>query len=216
MELQTRPIQSMKEDEVLKVVEIFEFVWDLRAGDFRNSRELGYRQFLHADGWDSNDNPIAERIMIKDIKCAKERQRRYLMELRKRMGELGIKSKEDDNGITLLKRVNNVVKQLKDGYDNVRRHYNAFERVVNPTAQPLISSFTDPCAMDEDEIESSSAYQKCIIHSLDEAQKLGYRRYRDYCYKEIMTPGGFGSRAWVPKFEISSFIYSLAPKDDEF
>jgi len=216
LELQKRSIQSMKEDEVFTVVEIFENAWDLRACDFRNSRELGYRQFLHKDNYDSNNNPIAERIDLMAVKGIKEKHRRYLLDLKRRMGELGIKSKEDDNGITLLKRVNNVVKQLKDGYDNIRRHYNAFERVVNPTAQPLISSFTDPCAMDEDEIESSSAYQKCIIHSLDETQKRGYRRYRDYCYEEIKTPDGYGTRAWVPKFEISSFIYSLAPKDDEF
>ena len=215
LELQKRSIQSMNEDEVCKVVEIFEKAWDLRTGDFRNSRELGYRQFLHKENWDEHNNPMAERIDLMAVKGIKEKQRRYLLDLRNRMGELGIKSKEDDNGITLLKRVNNVVKQLKDGYDNVRRHYNAFERVVNPTAQPLISSFADPCAMDEDEIESCSPYQKCIIHCLDETQKRGYRRYRDYCYEEIKTAAGHGTRAWKPKFEISSFIYSLAPKDDE-
>src|SRR6056300_1231716 len=82
LELQKRSIQSMNEDEVCKVVEIFEKAWDLRTGDFRNSRELGYRQFLHKENWDEHNNPMAERIDLMAVKGIKENQRRYLLDLR--------------------------------------------------------------------------------------------------------------------------------------
>jgi hypothetical protein len=216
LELEKRSIESMNVEQIIGTLEIFENAWDLRRSCHRNARELGYRQFIHKDHWDHNGEPLISKIDIRAIKGIKDRQRRYLLNLRTRMGVLNIKNKPDEDGITLLKRINSVGKQLKDGFDNVRRHWNAFERVVNPTAEPLISCFSDPLAMDEDEVEKCSPYQKCIIHSLEEAHRQGLRRYHDSCYEEIRSPSGYGTRAWKPKFEIIQFVYSLAPKDDEF
>tara|TARA_B100000405_G_scaffold43049_1_gene28617 strand:+ start:457 stop:2409 length:1953 start_codon:yes stop_codon:yes gene_type:complete len=215
LELEKRSIDEMNVEEICKVVEIFEDAWDLRRCDHRDARELGYRQFIHPDFWDSS-GPIAERIDIRAIKAIKDKQRRYLINLRGRMGVLGIKSKQNEDGFTLLKRVNNVGKQLKDGFENVRRHWNVFERTVNPTAEPLVTKFSDPLAMDDEEIEKCTPYQKSIIHSLDEAHRRGFRRYRDHCYEEIKSPFGYGTRAWRPKYEILAFVHSLAPKDEEF
>ena len=147
LELEKRTIESMNSEQCINVLEIFENAWDLRRSCHRNARELGYRQFIHREHWDANGEPLVSKIDIKAIKAIKEKQRRYLLNLRARMTVLGIKNKPDEDGVTLLKRVNNVGKQLKDGFDNVRRHWNAFERVVNPTAEPLISSFSDPLAM---------------------------------------------------------------------
>ena len=45
-ELQKQSIQSMNEDALRNIVVNFENYWDLRTEDFRNARELGYRQFM--------------------------------------------------------------------------------------------------------------------------------------------------------------------------
>ena len=45
-QLQKEHIQSMKEEHVYTTVDRFEEAWSLKTNDFRNARELGYRQFI--------------------------------------------------------------------------------------------------------------------------------------------------------------------------
>jgi hypothetical protein len=211
-ELHKQSIQSMNEKSVRGIVESLEQCWDLKTEDYRHARELGYRQFIHRDNFDTYGNPDPNRIDIKAIKVIREKQRRYIVDLKNRIRELNIGGSDDT---TLTSRVNNVLKQLSDGYENVRRHYTAYERVTNPTVQPLLSSASDPSTIDEDAIDECSPYQKSILYTLDELYKNMYRRYKDQCCEEIKTEMGHGTRAWTPKFTIKSFIRNIAPKDDQ-
>lgn len=216
-ELHRQTIQSMNEKQIINLIESFEKLWDLRSGDYRNARELGYRQFIHEDNWDDNGNPRPEKIDILAIKGIKEKQRRFLLDMKFHMAANNIGNTDiDGDGVTLIRRVYNILKQVKDGYDNIRRHYQSFERVVNPTALPQLSVTSDPSTMDDDEIESSTPFQKCLIYVLDEIYKAGYRRYKGQCCEEIKTIEGHRTRAWKPKFSIETFVYSLAQKDDDF
>jgi hypothetical protein len=215
-ELQKQSIQSMNEEAITNIVDNFENYWDLRTDDYRNARELGYRQFIHADNYDENNNPIAGKIDILAIKGIREKQRRFLIDLKNRVKELNLHKKQTDDGITLTERIYSVLKQLKDGYENIRRHYTAYERVVNPTAVPQTSSTSDPSTMCDDDVESATPFQKCLIFVLDELYKAGYRRYKGHCCEEIKTIEGFRTRAWRQKMTIEDFVYSLAQKDDDF
>ena len=215
-ELQKQSIQSMNEEAITNIVDNFENYWDLRTDDYRNARELGYRQFIHADNYDENNNPIAGKIDILAIKGIREKQRRFLIDLKNRVKELRLHKKQTDDGITLTERIYSVLKQLKDGYENIRRHYTAYERVVNPTAVPQTSSTSDPSTMCDDDVESATPFQKCLIFVLDELYKAGYRRYKGHCCEEIKTIEGFRTRAWRQKMTIEDFVYSLAQKDDDF
>ena len=215
-ELQKQSIQSMNEEAITNIVDNFENYWDLRTDEYRNARELGYRQFIHADNYDENNNPIAGKIDILAIKGIREKQRRFLIDLKNRVKELSLHKKQTDDGITLTERIYSVLKQLKDGYENIRRHYTAYERVVNPTAVPQTSSTSDPSTMCDDDVESATPFQKCLIFVLDELYKAGYRRYKGHCCEEIKTIEGFRTRAWRQKMTIEDFVYSLAQKDDDF
>ena len=215
-ELQKQSIQSMNEEAITNIVDNFENYWDLRTDDYRNARELGYRQFIHADNYDENNNPIAGKIDILAIKGIREKQRRFLIDLKNRVKELNLHKKQTDDGITLTERIYSVLKQLKDGYENIRRHYTAYERVVNPTAVPQTSSTSDPSTMCDDDVESATPFQKCLIFVLDELYKAGYRRYKGHCCEEIKTIEGFRTRAWRQKMTIEDFVYSPAQKDDDF
>ena len=215
-ELQKQSIQSMNEETITKLVDNFEIYWDLRTEDYRNARELGYRQFIHADNYDENNNPIAAKIDILAIKGIREKQRRFLIDLKNRVKEMNLHKKQTEDGIGLTDRIYGVLKQLKDGYENIRRHYTAYERVVNPTAVPQTSSTSDPSTMCDDDVESATPFQKCLIFVLDELYKAGYRRYKGFCCEEIKTIDGYRTRAWRQKMPIEDFVYSLAQKDDDF
>lgn len=215
-ELQKQSIQSMNEETITKLVDNFEIYWDLRTEDYRNARELGYRQFIHVDNYDENNNPIAAKIDILAIKGIREKQRRFLIDLKNRVKEMNLHKKQTDDGIGLTDRIYGVLKQLKDGYENIRRHYTAYERVVNPTAVPQTSSTSDPSTMCDDDVESATPFQKCLIFVLDELYKAGYRRYKGFCCEEIKTIDGYRTRAWRQKMPIEDFVYSLAQKDDDF
>ncbi|AET43574.1 hypothetical protein MPWG_00085 [Micromonas pusilla virus PL1] len=216
-ELHKQQIRSMNLEQIYRTVDSLEFRWDLRTGDYRNARELGYRQFIHPDNFSLEGNPDPSRIDILAIKDIKNRHRRFLSDLKNYIREIKIHKKEsDDIEVPIIKRVNNIFKQVNDGYENIRRHYTSFERVVNPTAMPQIVTSADPSTMDEDEIESATPFQKCLLYTLDQTYKSGYRRYKGFCCEEIKTIEGFRTRAWNPKFTIEDFVHSLSQKDDDF
>ena len=48
-ELHKEQIQSMNQEHIVKLIDTIEFRWDLKSDDFRNARELGYRQYIHPD-----------------------------------------------------------------------------------------------------------------------------------------------------------------------
>jgi hypothetical protein len=216
-ELQKQHIQSMKEEQVKDIIDRFEHAWSLKTNDFRNARELGYRQFIHPDNFDEYGNPRANEIDMLAIKTIRDKQRTYLVNLKNHARDIKIHKQEpNDDGNTVVRRINNILKQLCDGYDNIRRHYMSFERVDNPTVLPQFSKIGDPSTMDDEEVENSSPYQKCLLYSLDQTHKAGYRRYKGQCCEEIKTIEGHRTRAWQPKFSIEQFVYSLSQKDDDF
>ena len=154
-ELQKRDIQSMKvESEFEKIIRTFENLWNLRTEDFKMARELGYRQYIHAANFDEKGNPMVSKIDILAIKGIREKQRKYLVDIKNQIKEVNLDKKENEDGVNLITRVHNILKQVKDGYDNVRRHYNAYERVVNPTAIAQASSTSDPSTMCEEDTET--------------------------------------------------------------
>jgi hypothetical protein len=216
-ELQKQHIQSMKEDQVLETIDKFEHAWSLKSNEFRKARELGYWQFVHPDNFDDYGNPNVNDIDLLAIKGIRDKQMTYLTNLKNHVRDLKIHKQEpNDDGITVMKRINNIKKQVDDGYHNIRRHYMSFERVDNPTVQPQFSVLGDPTTLDAEEVENSTPFQKCLLYSLDQTYKAGYRRYKGQCCEEIKTIEGHRTRAWRPKFTIEQFVYSLAQKDDNF
>jgi hypothetical protein len=216
-ELQKQHIQSMKEDQVLETIDKFEHAWSLKSNDFRKARELGYWQFVHPDNFDDYGNPNVNDIDLLAIKGIRDKQMTYLTNLKNHVRDLKIHKQEpNDDGITVMKRINNIKRQVDDGYHNIRRHYMSFERVDNPTVQPQFSVLGDPTTLDAEEVENSTPFQKCLLYSLDQTYKAGYRRYKGQCCEEIKTIEGHRTRAWQTKFTIEQFVYSLAQKDDNF
>ena len=142
-ELLKMDIQSMNEDLINKTTASYEKYWSLTSEDFTTARNLGYRQFVHRDYWE-NGNPNPSKIDILAIKGVREKQREYLVNLKNHAKNLNLHKKRNDDGYTVVDRIHNILKQVKDGYDNIRRHYMSYERVVNKTAEPQVRSIFDP------------------------------------------------------------------------
>lgn len=219
-ELQKQNIHSMNEEQVLGCIEAFEFRWYLHntEGHFpamERATKLGYSQFIHPDNFNEQGIPKPEQVDIMAIRGIKNRMITFLIELNNHV-QANMKSYEYNDDVTITKRINNIIMQIEDGFENIRRHQISFERVIAPTALPQISVYTDPSSMDEEEIEKSSPYQKCLMVSLKEAYKAGYRRYKGHCCEEIKTVDGFRTRAWNPIFTIEEFVYSIPKKESNF
>lgn len=216
-ELIKQNVESMNETQIEEAICEYQKNWDITVGDYRAIRELGYRQFLHTDNLDSEGNPQPERIDILAVKGIKDRQKSFLIALRNQAKKLNILRKEpNDDGETIGNKINKCFRHVADGYDNIRRHYIAYERIVSPTALPQDSCLKDPSTIDDEAVAESSPYQKCLIYCLDEAYKSGFHRYKGFCCEQIKTVEGYRTRAWKPKFSIEQFVYSLAQKDDDF
>src|SRR5210317_1075185 len=174
IELQKEHIQSMKEEQVLDVINKFEQAWSLKSNDFRNARKLGYRQFVHPDNFDEYGNPNPNQIDLLAIRGIRDKQQTYLTNLKNHVRDLKIHKKEiNDDGITTVTRINNVKKQVEDGFHNIRRHYMSFERVDNSTVVPQFSALGDPSTLDGEGVENSTPFQKCLLYSLDQTYKAG-------------------------------------------
>jgi hypothetical protein len=86
--LQKQTIQSMNEETITNIIETFEKMWNLRTEDFKCARELGYRQYVHIDNFDAEGNPNVSSIDILAIKGIREKQRRFLVDLKGQIKKL--------------------------------------------------------------------------------------------------------------------------------
>ena len=219
-ELQKRDIQSMNEEGILECIEEFEFKWYLHSKDgyspcMKRATMLGYHQFIDPDYFNEDGIPIPDGVDVKDIRGIKNRMISYLIQM---TNHLQVRKKDftQDDEVSINKRINNIILQIEDGFENVRRHQISFERVVAPTKSPVVSVHTDPSVMDEEEIEKTTPFQKCLMIALTEAYRAGFRRYKGQCCEEIKTVEGFSTRAWNPVFPIEDFVYSLPKKESNF
>jgi|UniRef100_A0AB38ZM19 hypothetical protein len=219
-ELQKENVQSMNEEQVLRFIENFEFRWYLHNSDgvipcMERAAKLGYRQFIHPDYLNEDGIPYPDKIDIMAIRGFKNRMINYLIQLNNHV-QIHEKEYSYKDDITISKRINNIILQIEDGFENVRRHQISFDRVIAPTALPRVPVYTDPSTMDDEEIEKATAFQKCLIITLKEAYRAGYRRYKGHCCEEIKTVDGYRTRAWNPVFTIEEFVYSLPKKESNF
>ena len=222
-ELHNQQIRSMNEDQGTRLLSNLENAWGLHEKDFLSHQMLGYNQYISNNCFNEYGAVSINDIDLVAIKTIRKKNLDFAVELRNHMNKMkkekmknGDESLSDDLGLSLDKRIANIILHIEDGYENIRRHYISYERVSTPTVQPQFPKFSDPSAMDDEEIESISPYQKCLLYTLEETYKCGYRRYKGHCCEEIKTIEGYRTRAWNPIFPIDQFVYSIAQKDSSF
>lgn len=200
-ELHNQQIRSMNEDQGTRLLSNLENAWGLHEKDFLSHQMLGYNQYISNNCFNEYGAVSINDIDLVAIKTIRKKNLDFAVELRNHMNKMKKEkmkngdTKDDDSlsdelGLSLDKRIANIILHIEDGYENIRRHYISYERVSTPTVQPQFPKFSDPSAMDDEEIESISPYQKCLLYTLEETYKCGYRRYKGHCCEEIKTIEG--------------------------
>ena len=102
-ELQKRVIESMKEkSQFEEILQAYELAWNLRTEDFKAARQLGYKQYLHADSFDKDGNPMVSKIDIVAIKGIRENRRKFLVDIKNQIKEVNLDKKENEDGVNLI------------------------------------------------------------------------------------------------------------------
>lgn len=224
-ELRNQQIRSMNEEHATRILERLENAWGLHDRDFLGHQMLGYNQYISSKAFNEHGAVSINDIDLGAIKEIRKKNLDFAVELRnhiKKMKNEKMKNGEiseesvDESGLSLDKRISNIILHIEDGFENIRRHYISYERVSTPTVQPQFPRFSDPSTMDDEDVENFNPLQKCLVFTFDELYKSGYRRYKGHCCEEITTAEGYKTRAWYPKFPIERFVYSIARRDYMF
>ena len=224
-ELRNQQIRSMNEEHATRILERLENAWGLHDKDFLGHQMLGYNQYISSKSFNDHGAVSINDIDLGAIKEIRKKNLDFAVELRnhiKKMKNEKLKNGEtseesvDESGLSLDKRISNIILHIEDGFENIRRHYISYERVSTPTVQPQYPRFSDPSTMDDEDVENFNPLQKCLVFTFDELYKSGYRRYKGHCCEEITTAEGYKTRAWYPKFPIERFVYSIARRDYMF
>ena len=153
-ELQKQNIQSMNKEQILRVIEEFEFRWYLMNLDgyspcMERATKLGYRQFIHPDNFYDDDIPKPDQIDIMAIRGIKNRMINFLIQLNNHV-QMHIKDYKYDDEVTINKRVNNVILQIEDGFENVRRHIAEHKVSLKPRLKRWNDLFLELKAIEQE------------------------------------------------------------------
>jgi hypothetical protein len=100
---------------------------------YGTSDKLGYQQFIHPDNFNEIGIPKSDQIDIMAIRGIKNRMTTFFQ----LNNHVQIQLKNTSTMMfSINKRINNIILQIEDGFENVRRHQISYERVIAPTACP--------------------------------------------------------------------------------
>jgi Family of unknown function (DUF5906) len=162
-------------------------------------------------------------IQIDRVNEAFRHKKRSMNEIRFRAKHLGICSVEttdyDSNIYTINARIERLIQQFDDTYEQIFRHVRQWERCNTPMAIPPRLDSDGSIyrySTDDDAEDKKSHWQELLLYLLDRLYRMRYRRYKEQCFREITTAEGKRTRAWQPVCDISEFVYMNSQKEDQY
>jgi hypothetical protein len=223
MELLRNQITTVSSEQVLRILGQMEEKWylggDVVAKDvILKCVRLGYDQFFdpseRAGGYPTS-------VDIKTVDGKRERELKFLKNIGCRVKALSMTDFiEDDNvNLTVGERVCRLIKQVSEGFKNVRLHVNTLQRIKNPREVPdkmnADPEYFDATPMDETRLGEMTPFQRAIVACLDETYKKQMRRYKGECYTQRISEGAY-TRSWKQVCAIPEFVYEFAEKEVNF
>lgn len=213
-------IQSLDADKVVHVVTAMEKKWYLTT-DMNNPiavSRLGHSQFFQPEQRGEDGFPIDIKMSVVDNK--RDLEMRYLKSLGARAKALDMVSFLDENvELTLGERLCRLIKQVDEGFKNVRFYHKAIKRVSDPRSQPdkfnADPEYFDANPMDEVKLGECNPHQRAIVACLNELYTKEMRRYKDNCMVQRKSEGHY-TRAWKSTHTIKAFVHEYADKDVNF
>jgi len=215
IELNKESIQQFTSDDIKTVLIQIEKIWYLdRQGDRSIPIQCGFTQFYNPDELAQGGLPKDTMFPNQETLQARLNLKRFTYhELMSRAEIIGIKDEitKDVNGteFTLSKRFHRIYDTLFEGYESIRLYVLMNDRVNNPTMDSKISNWEQLVfnMNPENDMDELTSYQELLYTLMKNIKRVGYRRYNDQCCAEIVTPGGYHTRAWRAVKSISDFVY---------
>lgn len=175
-----------------------------------------FRMFIKSDTL-YDQNGIPTNI---DIDVINEHYRRDVskyIDIIQHIRSLGIAENpsKDVNGIELrvIDRANRLIQAITDARDQVLLYERQNTRINCPTIVQEDNMFH--CStMDDD--SDLNPYQQILLYLLNTTSQNEMRKYKGYCYQQIVNPDGYKTRAWRPVISISDFVYTNTQKETKF
>ena len=215
MEIIKNKVQSINSDELLKLLEQQEKEWDMGIKNNTSiPSELGYKRFFRPE----EINPVTGKPFRVDMEHTASSHRRVISlmgQMFHRATALEISDYEpNDDGLNVSFRINRLIEQVDDAFQIVFRHARIYERINNPTCQPL-NTECDPVLYrcNTTALDTLSPYQQSLISFLNHTYTNNIRRYKGYCCTQIITPDGYTTRAWKPNRSIEAEVFMFSQKE---
>lgn len=215
MEIIKNKVQSINSDELLKLLEQQEKEWDMGIKNNTSiPSELGYKRFFRPE----EINPVTGKPFRVDMEHTASSHRRVISlmgQMFHRATALEISDYEpNDDGLNVSFRINRLIEQVDDAFQIVFRHARIYERINNPTCQPL-NTECDPVLYrcNTTALDTLSPYQQSLISFLNHTYTNNIRRYKGYCCTQIITPDGYTTRAWKPNRSIETEVFMFSQKE---
>lgn len=171
--------------------------------------------FKCEDDYDTNGIPTSI-----DIEMLNEHHRREVtkyIDLAQHIKLLDIQenASKDINGVELrtVDRANRLIQAITDARDQVLLYERQNNRINCPTVVQEDNMFHCTTMDDQEEL---TPYQQILLYLLNTTAQNEMRKYKGYCYQQIVTPDGFKTRAWKPIIAISELVYVYTQKETKY
>ena len=157
------------------------------------------------------------------VRAAFDEEQRRIVTLAKLMQQAGMVSLDDpDSG-----------EHTNDALD-IKKALCQSERVLKHGTEAVLYLSTFKAHMDKEwscsvaetsEVRHEStqfddndltSFQSVVLYVLKHLERAQYRRFDDFCYREIVTPAGERSHAWVQEVSIEQYIVNLIQKNKTY
>jgi hypothetical protein len=219
-------IQTLDANKIIEVVRALEAKWKLLPEHCNNVSfsRLGFTQFFAPEEIDEKTG-FPRDIQMRIVDTKRDRELGFLKNVASRVKALELTTQlPDENdeggaGLMLSERLCRLIKQVDEGFKNVRFYFKAGQRISDPRNQPdkfdADPEYFDANPMDAVKLDKCNPHQRAIVACLNETYRKEMRRYKDNCMIQRRSEGHY-TRAWKPTHTIKAFVHEFADKDINF
>jgi len=191
-------------------------------GDKNHPLTVGFHRLFHDSELDSDGYPLRlDKELIEKVKIRKNILSSSFSEMYFRASELEIlqKASFDVSGMEMRfdSRIKRLIEFVENIYDQVFMYARVRDLMENPSRVALDDKTVGRTSvMIDTEGDENTPYQQLLLFLLQQAWLSSYKRYGDYCCKQIVTPAGHETRAWKQVVEIKDFVYLCTQKETQY
>lgn len=190
----------------------------LNSTDRRPDAQVDVLGIAHAMFFDTLTTKIKLNIAVVDAQMKRLEEPLISLFSHHKLYDLADPENEEHN--RSLSKLNCVFMALRNSY-RMFLHICAAELSLNPASNGIIPSnkvlfFVESYTLAPSRIEDAKPFTRLILHLINVAAQMGYRRYRGGVYEEKITPEGYRTHFWKRVMDIETFVSLETSRDHSF